>query len=111
MHQTKCLHLMPPIKQQVVTFILCASLLLGTSSWLRAQAPGTSAITGTIFDPSSAVVPRALVTVVDEATGWSRTAIATAEGQYRVPLLPQETIPYLWKRTALSERSYGPFTW
>jgi Carboxypeptidase regulatory-like domain/TonB-dependent Receptor Plug Domain/TonB dependent receptor len=53
-----------------------------------AQAPGTGAIVGRVFDPSGAVIPNALVLIVSEETGWSRSVTATSEGQYRASLLP-----------------------
>jgi Carboxypeptidase regulatory-like domain/TonB-dependent Receptor Plug Domain len=54
----------------------------------QAQAPGTGAISGQIYDPSGALVANAPVTVVNEGTNWSRSVTATSEGLFRVPLLP-----------------------
>lgn len=88
MHQTKRLRVVSLSKPDLIILSLCILLPLGNSSWLRAQAPGTGAITGTISDPSGAVVPNALVSAVNEETNWSRTVSTTPEGQYRVQLLP-----------------------
>jgi Carboxypeptidase regulatory-like domain len=42
----------------------------------------TGSLSGTITDPSSAVVPGATVTVVNTATGAERSAIASSEGTF-----------------------------
>jgi len=53
-----------------------------------AQAPGTGAITGTVFDPSSAVVANASISVVCEEANISRTTATAADGTFSVYLLP-----------------------
>jgi hypothetical protein len=55
--------------------------------FLGAQAPGTGAITGRIYDPSGAIVPSARVSVVSEETNWTRMVTTTLEGLFRAPLL------------------------
>jgi hypothetical protein len=45
-------------------------------------------ISGTVFDPQSAVVPSAVVTVTDEATGAAFTVTSSNEGTFAVPGLP-----------------------
>ena len=52
-----------------------------------AQAPGTGAIKGTVYDPSSSAVQNAQVTVVSDETGISRTSVTDASGLFEVPLL------------------------
>lgn len=52
-----------------------------------ATAQGVGSITGSITDPSGAVVPGATVSVVESGTGLSRTAISDDRGQYAVPAL------------------------
>ncbi len=64
----------------------CVFLLM--TSMLAAQTAGTGALTGTITDPSGAVVPNATVTVTSVDTGQSRTAMTGADGAYKVSLLP-----------------------
>lgn len=49
-----------------------------------ASAQFSSAIQGTITDPSTAAVPSAVVTVTNVATGIARQATTSAEGFYRV---------------------------
>ena len=54
---------------------------------LPAQAPGTGAIKGTVFDPSSAAIQGAHVTIVSDTTGVSRTSSADASGSFTFSLL------------------------
>ncbi len=68
--------------------ILQTIALIATAGFVEAQAPGTGAIAGRVFDPSRAVVADAHVSVVSEGTNWSRAATTSAEGLFQVPLLP-----------------------
>jgi hypothetical protein len=52
------------------------------------QSAGTGALTGTVTDPSSAVIANATVTVTNIDTNQSRTATTGADGSYRFSLLP-----------------------
>lgn len=54
---------------------------------LLASGP-TGTITGTITDPSGAVVPKAHVVIVDEGTNTARDADSNENGDYTVALLP-----------------------
>jgi hypothetical protein len=45
-------------------------------------------IQGRVYDTSGAAIPQATVTVVNAATGFSRTATAGGTGDYQIPLLP-----------------------
>jgi len=53
-----------------------------------AQTAGTGALTGTIKDPSGAVIPNATVTATSVDTGQVRTSPTGADGTYRLTLLP-----------------------
>ncbi|HEY6375375.1 MAG TPA: TonB-dependent receptor [Edaphobacter sp.] len=64
------------------------TVLLLTSLFITAQSPGTGAIAGSVIDPSGAVVPKASVSVVNEATHAVRSAVSSSEGSFRVSLLP-----------------------
>ena len=48
----------------------------------------TGSITGTVTDPSGAVVPKARITVLNEATNAIRNAETNADGDFTVALLP-----------------------
>jgi hypothetical protein len=67
--------------------LLVAFLLGGASLW----AQFTSAIEGTVTDPSGAVVPNAKVTAKDVATGVARTVETSSAGNYRISSLPAAT--------------------
>ena len=77
-----------------VTFGL--TLLLGMGLVLlaplaHAQTAATGAISGTVSDPSGAVVPGAKISVTSEATGATVTVFSTNSGHYLVPLLSPGT--------------------
>jgi outer membrane receptor protein involved in Fe transport len=63
-------------------------LLAVSASTLMAQSSGTSALSGTITDPSGAAVPNVTVTITSNATAQSRTTTTGADGQYKFSLLP-----------------------
>ena len=64
-------------------------LLLGTvAPHLMAQSAGTSALTGTITDPSGAAIPNVTVTITSNDTGQSRTTTTGSDGGYKFSLLP-----------------------
>ena len=67
-----------------VTFAFVFAL---TSFMVFAQAP-SGTISGTITDPSGAVVPAAAVTITDTATNAARTLQANGQGIYSAPALP-----------------------
>jgi type 1 fimbria pilin len=66
-------------------------LLLAAASASAAAQTGTSRITGTVFDPTGAVVPGATVTALHEATGISQTQTTTDAGLYSFASLPVGT--------------------
>ena len=53
-----------------------------------AQTAETGALTGTVTDPSGAIIAGASVTVTNLATGQSRVATTDANGSYKFSLLP-----------------------
>src|SRR5581483_6653667 len=65
-------------------------VLLGTAFSVFAQVY-TGSITGTVKDPSGAVVPNAAVTVTDVAKGFAYQAKSDANGIYSVRNLPPST--------------------
>ncbi len=78
-------------------------LLLAASS-LRAQAPGTGAIAGSVSDPSGAVVANASVSVVSEETNSSRSVRTTPEGVFHVSLLPPGNYSVVVKEAGFKEK-------
>jgi Carboxypeptidase regulatory-like domain/TonB-dependent Receptor Plug Domain len=68
----------------VITALAAASL---APSPTVAQS-ATATLSGTVVDASGAAVPRAAITVVNEATGGRRTAETAADGRFSVSSLP-----------------------
>ncbi len=62
-------------------------LVLILTTTVFASGP-TGTITGTVMDPSGAVVPKARITVINEATNAIRDAESNDDGDYTVALLP-----------------------
>jgi hypothetical protein len=60
-------------------------------SLCHAQTAGTGAISGTITDPSGAVVTNATIKAIDQTTGETRTAASSGGGAFQVPLLRPST--------------------
>src|SRR5947207_10690918 len=67
-----------------INSLLCSCVLIGTA----AMAQTTATIVGTVTDSSGAIVPKAKVTAVHNATGLTREAEANQSGNYVLPLLP-----------------------
>src|SRR5579871_84812 len=67
-------------------FFLVLFVLFLTSALFASGPTGT--ITGTVTDPSGAVVPKARITVINEATNATRDAEANSDGDFTVALLP-----------------------
>jgi hypothetical protein len=63
-------------------------LMFVTAAAIWGQTAGTGALTGTVTDPSGAVVPNAMVTATNLDTGQARTATTGADGAYKINLLP-----------------------
>jgi hypothetical protein len=68
--------------------ILCLFLLiiLGCGEALAQTFQGS--LTGTVTDPTGAVVPDAVVTIQEMDKGFSRSVTTQADGSYEIPLLP-----------------------
>ena len=64
------------------------AFLLQLAAFTYAQSANSGTISGTITDPSGAVVPGATVTIENPVSQYSRTAITDRSGQYRFPNLP-----------------------
>ncbi len=75
------------LPQQLWRLILPTLVLLQGLSLLNAQTV-TATILGTVTDPSGAAVSPATVTVNNEATGRSNSAVTDDAGGYLFPLLP-----------------------
>jgi len=69
-------------------FLLLFFVSLLSFQSLIAQTPGTGALTGTVKDPSGAVIPNTTVTLTSADTGQARTTMTGADGVYHFNLLP-----------------------
>jgi hypothetical protein len=63
-------------------------LSLYLAGWRLVGQTTFGSITGTVTDQNGAVIPEAVVTVVNEGTGVERNVRTTASGVYNVPNLP-----------------------
>lgn len=71
-----------------IVLLILAGFLMGWSPVVLAQTAGTGALTGTVTDPSGAVVPNVTVTAISLDTGQARTATTGTDGTYKIGLLP-----------------------
>src|SRR5580700_9002201 len=67
--------------------VFSGSLLLTRPSTVFAQGETTSAIVGTVSDQTSAAIPGATVTVVQNETGLKRSAVTDTSGRFNFPQL------------------------
>src|SRR5262249_46522428 len=72
--------------------IFSAGVVVLFVSTLTAQSQlGTGAISGTIQDPSGAVIPGARITITQNETGLTREVFSAEAGKFLVPVLPTGT--------------------
>jgi len=69
---------------QFLLFLFVIHLCTARSAWSQTTF---GSITGTVTDPSGAVIPGARVTVTNEGTGGEREVITTGSGVFNVPNL------------------------
>ncbi len=65
-------------------FMVYALLCPWLAAMASAQITSTSSLSGTVMDPSGAVVPGAKVTVKNNATGAEYVATSSTSGSYTV---------------------------
>ncbi|HKV62266.1 MAG TPA: TonB-dependent receptor [Candidatus Acidoferrum sp.] len=75
------------MKQRMLVVLLAAICALTASSIAWSQTV-QGVITGTITDPTGAVVPNATVTITNVGTNASQTVTTGDDGSYRFPLVP-----------------------
>src|SRR6201987_291319 len=73
---------------KVIAVVLLLWFLAVGAPSLMAQSLVSGDVTGTVTDPSGAVVPNASVTLNNDATGAARTTTTNSNGAYRFSLLP-----------------------
>src|SRR5438067_9089112 len=77
----------------VFLFLVLAAALFGQ----------TTLITGTVMDPSGAVVPSASITITNIATGAQRTAESDSQGRYTISQVTPGTYRLTAKASGFSE--------
>jgi Carboxypeptidase regulatory-like domain len=84
-----------------LSFLVCLVLM----SWTLVARAQTvqGVVTGTVFDPSGAVLPNATTTLTNEGTNISQTTVTGSEGLYRFPLVPPGTYSIIVKATGFAE--------
>ena len=71
--------------------ILCVVLSFVPALLWAQGTGGRASISGTVTDPSGAVLTGVSVTALNTGTGLSLTATTTGSGSYTIPLLPTGT--------------------
>ena len=89
-----------------VSFFLCTVYALPA----RGQAVATGTVVGTVTDNSGAVVARANVTLVDKATGDTRSTTTNDVGHYIFPNVPPSTYTEKFKKTGFAELDIASVT-
>jgi hypothetical protein len=65
--------------------VLTVFLITAVPGWTQT---GTTSISGRVTDPQGQIVPGATVTIVNPATGATRTTVTNDSGLYQVAALP-----------------------
>src|SRR5437867_13167612 len=66
----------------VVYFLIILMLSLGVKSLALAQLSTTGSISGVVTDTSGAAIPDAAVTILNDATGATRTTATNTDGTF-----------------------------
>ena len=66
--------------------------------------------TGTVIDPSGAVVPGAVVTITEKDKGFSRSVTTSNDGSYEIPLLPPGRYFVRAQKQGFQKFERGPLT-
>ena len=77
---------MEPSARRYFAGVVIAFFWLASAA--SAQTPGTGAISGVVYDPTSRLVANAEVLAINNATHISRSATTTSDGMFRLALLP-----------------------
>src|SRR5215470_19375156 len=72
----------------ILPLLAICSMLICYQLPARAQSASTGAVSGSVLDPSNAVVAGATITVTNKATGEKRTVNSGPAGSYLLPFLP-----------------------
>ena len=90
-------------KPHRAAFLIVYFLTSGVSVFAQ-SAGNSSSVTGTVLDPSGAVVPNATVEVHNPVSGFSRTATTNATGGFAIPNVPFN--PY---HLTVTSKEFSPY--
>jgi hypothetical protein len=93
----------PPVNPSLIRFIAMVVALLALVQASVGQSASTGAITGTVADPSGAVVAGTGITATNEDTGDSQNASSSSSGSYLFPLLPPGSYTVKASKTGFKE--------
>jgi hypothetical protein len=68
--------------------LLMLGSVLGIASLAKAQGASSTSISGTVFDPSGAVVANATVVILNPVSSYQRTIVTDSSGNFRFPNVP-----------------------
>jgi hypothetical protein len=71
---------------------------------VRGRKTQLATVSGTIADPSGAVVPGVSVTIVSQGIGLKRSALTDTAGEYGFAGLPPGTIRFAWRKQDSNRR-------
>jgi len=90
---------------------LCACIASFTSGPAWCQATNSADVTGSVTDPSGAVVPDVNVTVQDLDKNTERALVTNASGLYDTgPLVPADHYTLIFKKEGFTTVQRGPMT-
>jgi Carboxypeptidase regulatory-like domain/TonB-dependent Receptor Plug Domain/TonB dependent receptor len=79
------------LRLQLASVAILTLLLSISAPLLLGQSAGTSALSGTVTDPSGAAIPNVIVTITNNDNGQVRTATTGSDGVYKFNLLQPGT--------------------
>jgi hypothetical protein len=93
---------------KVVVFVVLALVLSATSVTYAQTISGS--IAGTVVDKTGATVPKAKVTAVNTATGFTRSVEASGQGEFLIPDLPVGSYNVTVEASGFAKTEVGNFT-
>ena len=94
---------------ELLAFSACLACICAGTAW--GQATNSADVTGSVTDPSGAVVPGVTVTVRDVEKNLERTIVTNAAGLYDSgPLVPSDRYVITFKKEGFAALQRGPMT-
>src|SRR5438270_11734590 len=83
-------------------FVVVFCLVLGINA--NAQSGNSTSVTGTVVDPSGAVVPNVKVEIRNPVSGFSRSTVTDNAGRFSIPNVPFN--PY---HVTVTKENFAPY--